>query len=464
MAAMLRQTRDGHLVWVQPTDSATLGATSPAPSGAMPPGPQPDDPGTAAITAAQHGAQTRTMTPAPAPQPHYEGGGWNIFTGSPVPTGQQFGQGVSDFFHGLLGQHRVTPPTPVAPTPHLSLGTGPTISPEDSQVLDTIRGLTTQDYGGTVDGSQFTLPPAPTYTADPGATYADEHAQSRDKTMQGYLQDQIASIKDSDPRQQGLVSRLGEFISALASSGDLRQAGSIMSGLRQRDIATGRDLRDQMFRTNIAGLESGDQAATAHAGALSSGHQAEEHTAEAGYGRGVTQTQIQAGVAESNARAGAETARARAAAAQVLAQMTAAAQDRARAERSQGLGILAQNPQYTDQAATAIAGDMSQGHTGMVGPMAQAIEARQYHNGLAGMVRSLAGQPTNSPMYTSVMQALQRIFPAMNAQMLQGASQNPEGFAEFILQQPTAMQVIQSDPALRRAVLGYAAAQPAPAQ
>lgn len=277
-----------------------------------------------------------------------------------------------------------TPPAP--PPPPLNLGP-PAISPSDQQNIEAIHGLADTVGPGTPPATPQ-LPPAPTYTADPGLELAATHAQDRSKQVAGLIGDLQAQLKQDSPDARGRWVRLGEFLSAVAANGHLEQAGAIMSGIMARDREMRRELRQESTRLTLQGFSVDDAAVQAQANLLSGQHAAAEHTTEAGYQRGVSQTgleqQHQGMVFDAQAR----TADARTRVAEAEIQARADANVRAEARQHAGLTALSGDPTYGAEASTGLAAEAFPGNERAQGALSGVLGRQRAEQGLQAYILS----------------------------------------------------------------------------
>jgi hypothetical protein len=213
-------------------------------------------------------------------------------------------------------------------------------NPEAEQYLEALRRAAGGGGGGA-------FPESPTFTADPAAAELADRASKRDAQMQVLFNEMRGDVKERDPSRRTGLQRFGEFLSALAASGRLEDAGMIWNEMDQRYRQEGADLRNEMRQITLAGFDSEDRAATARAAQSSAEHGARERTATVGY---------QGDVAEWQAR---ESAADRAARLQIsIAEAQFQIGREQREEQRQVLGSLLNIPGLSDQAAQGIARSM----------------------------------------------------------------------------------------------------------
>lgn len=226
----------------------------------------------------------------------------------------------------------------------------PQISDIDQQYLTTLEGLLGNIGGGTPPQAPE-LPPAPTYTADPGLRSRADSARDREGRVRGIFDQQYMDMKADDPQNRNRWSRLGEWLSALAANGGLENAGVLMSQLMQEE----RDYGQRMNETRIDGLLRGEEfdmvADEADAGVLSGQHGAQERTSEAAYNRDLQGVDMRSRYAiaayEAQQRQAGEAARLAGTVAEAQRNAAGRAEDRHR----QAVGMFANIPQYAGQAA-----------------------------------------------------------------------------------------------------------------
>lgn len=233
-------------------------------------------------------------------------------------------------------------------------------SRENEEYIQTLQGFANSAGPGE-------YPEAPRFEADPAAEHLAKRAAQRDVQMQQLLDEMRADAKERDPARRTGLQRFGEFLSALAASGRLEEAGMIWNEIDARYRQEGRDLRNEMRQITMAGFESEDRRDAAQAQLLSAGHAARERTTMAGFQRDVGAYQAGESARQRQLSIGMALAE---------AVRNAGIQDRERQE--QILGALVENPSVSNQAADALA--QSYGAEGPAGSLVS--------EGLVGRVRA----------------------------------------------------------------------------
>ena len=331
------------------------------------------------------------------------------------------------------------PTTAAPPPPPPNFGTAQ-ISPEDQHALDTLQSLTTQDYGGTVPN--VTIPNPTPSTPDPGVAANEQRATQRDSRMQALLSRMEQQASENDPTQRNWMGRLGEWLSAWAASNDWGAGGQIMSDLRRRDLSEHQSVQDRIFNFELAGLDSGDAAAAAHAATLSDAHGATERTNQQQYGHDVTQAGLNTNVAVANANNSAQNARTRAEMSLRALQQYLDAHARAQQGFRQNLQIIGRDQQYTAPAAQALAHDMADGNSAVEGPLSQGLADSQATQGLIAYVQSLAGIRRGTPAMQSALTVLRQFDPTIRDDEVEATAQtNPGALVYRLMQNPAQASV-----------------------
>lgn len=298
-------------------------------------------------------------------------------------------------------------------------------SPENQEYIRTLRAFES-------DGGPGEYPEAPRFEADPAAEHLAKRAAARDDQMQQLLDEMRADAKERDPARRTGLQRFGEFLSALAASGRLEEAGMIWNEIDARYRQEGRDLRNEMRQITMAGFESEDRRDAAQAQFLSAEHGARERTTMAGFQRDVGA--YQAGESARQRQLSIRMALAEAV-------RNAGIQDRERQE--QILGALIQDPNVSNQAADALA--QSYGAEGpTAGLLSQSLVTRERAAGLMDRImRANLGTPQGR---TELAQYLRAWDPTITAQDLVDA--DPQQVFMRVVQGRNAAQAFREYPEL----------------
>jgi len=227
-------------------------------------------------------------------------------------------------------------------------------------------------------GSGAAFPDAPTFTADPAAAAMADRAAKRDAQMQVLFDEMRGDVKERDPSRRTGLQRFGEFLSALAASGRLEDAGMIWNEMDQRYRQEGADLRNEMRQISLASFDSEDNRAQAQAGLLSAEHQAGERTTAAGYQRDIGAFQAE----ESRADRTARTAIARAEAGYTIARDE-------EARRQQALGLLLGVPGVGAQAGRELASGLGFQNDAAGSAVAESLAMPMLAQGLLTRIESV---------------------------------------------------------------------------
>lgn len=179
-------------------------------------------------------------------------------------------------------------PAPPPPPPPLNFEFG--LNPDQEDIINRMLANAGRLAGAGDPGQAPTLPDAPTYSVDPGLRTMATHQQERAGDIQAILGQLMADQKDQDPRNRNRWQRFAEYLGELGASGDLAQAGAIMSRLRQRDEQWVADYQNRVAQLTLQGYAAEDAAVMAQAELESGVHQAGERTTEAAYDRDTRQT------------------------------------------------------------------------------------------------------------------------------------------------------------------------------
>lgn len=288
-------------------------------------------------------------------------------------------------------------------------------------------------FDAATGGSGAAFPDAPTFTADPAAGEMAKRAAQRDVQMQALLDEMRSDVKERDPARRTGLQRFGEFLSALAASGRLEDAGMIWNQLDQQYRQEGRDLRNEMRQITMAGFESEDRRAMAQAGLSSAEHGARERTTAAGYQRNLGA--FEAG--ERRADRASRTAIARAEAAYTVAQDE-------EQRRQQALGLLIGVPGVSDQAGRELASGLGFQEDAAGSAIAEDLTIRPRVQGLYSRIQGT--NLSNSRARNELATYLQQWDPTIRARDLQDA--DPEMIFNRVVRSPSARQAFMANPDL----------------
>jgi hypothetical protein len=253
-----------------------------------------------------------------------------------------------------------------------------------------------------------------------------------------------SDIQDRDPEARSKWARFGEFLSAVGASGDLSQAGVIMSQILARDRGMADELRREMHQLTLAGFQAEDALQQAQVNLLSGQHQAGERTQEAAFSRGIADVERRDQYDFNTWEAGNQAAARQSQVGLALAEATRNAAGNARERFEQNATALAGVPTTSGQANRALAAE-----SGVTDPRAQSYlaDAATQRQGAAGLYMRIARTDFgNSRARNELLQFLRQWDPSLQTRDLQNA--NPEAVFLRVIQGPGAAVAFRNNPEL----------------
>lgn len=276
----------------------------------------------------------------------------------------------------------LTPPAPLNLDGFLS---------EDQAYIDQLQEL----YAGIGEGSAITAPQLPSpsaemFTPDPGNQVVADHATRRQSQVDELLAELRGGREEEVNRRTSKWATFGRWLGEVSAVDDLSQGGRLMTQVLAENDDMRRDLRNETLQLIQMGWSAEDAVVQAQAQLLSGQAESQRALATAQFGRDTSQTGLdfQASVAEGERTSRGAGQRLNAGVA--IAQATRDAQRESRQREDAVLGILSENPQYSNQAFGAMAENLTT-DPGTQGAIVSTSQERQLNSALMNYVGQYAG-------------------------------------------------------------------------
>lgn len=321
------------------------------------------------------------------------------------------------------------PQTPVS-TPSIDLGSG--YLPADQELLDQLDQISTSigTAGAPITAPQLPQPSAAMYEVDGGHQALADHATRR----RGQVDDLIAEMRGEQGDRRRLSDNkwyiLGRWLSDWSATDDPTQAGAAMARVLGQNEDMRRELREETLALTQMGWSAEDAVVQAQASLLSGETQARRELAMASYDRDTRQEQVEFQTDLANQQNQTNSGRESRELMVTRAQIAHEAANRARVEREQVAGVLAQNPEYTSSAFDAMAANLTENPETQAA-ISQTYGQRQQYTALMGYIA--ANQGSND---RQVLRFLQQWDPTLRANQLERLS--PEALLWRLTQAPNA--------------------------
>lgn len=284
-----------------------------------------------------------------------------------------------------------TPQAPAATTTPATPLDLNAILPEDQEWIDQL----TQLYAGVGQGSPIVAPrlPQPTeamFTPDPGNQVAFDHATRRQGQVDELLEELRAGREEEVNRRTSKWATFGRWLGEVSAVDDLSQGGRLMTQVLAENDDMRRDLRDETLQLIQMGWSAEDAVVQAQAQLLSGQAESQRALATAQFGRDTSQTGLdfQASIAEGQRTS--QGAGQRLNAGVAIAEATREARRATREREDRVLGLLSENPQYSDQAFGAMAENLTT-DPATQGAIVSTTQERQLNSALMNYVGQYAG-------------------------------------------------------------------------
>lgn len=262
---------------------------------------------------------------------------------------------------------------------------------EDQAYIDQLQSLySTMGEGSPITAPQLPSPSAEMFTPDPGNQVALDHATQRQGQVDELLAELRGGREEEVNRRTSKWATFGRWLGEVSAVDDLSQGGRLMTQVLAENDDMRRDLRNETLQLIQMGWSAEDAVVQAQAQLLSGQAESQRALATAQFGRDTSQTGLdfQASVAEGERTSrGAEQ---RLNAGVAIAQATRDAQRESRQREDAVLGILSENPQYSNQAFSAMAENLTS-DPGTQGAIVSTSQERQLNSALMNYVGQYAG-------------------------------------------------------------------------